>query len=429
MKSDVILIGVLIVAPFLSKAQDDSSTFQVDLEFRPRIEFRNGYGQLPADTTSPAYFGTQRGRLYLTYSRPKFKFHTSLQDVRVWGQFGQKSTNGSLSVFEAYVESHFNEKWSVILGRQGVELDNKRIFSKANWNQHSRAHDGFNFRFRSDRILSEQMFFFNQTSTPNFGTNFSPENFTNYKTLAVQHFKVQLSNRIALTTINAFDGYQNANNNKVMYVRGTSGGRIEYVKKKIYLTLSGYYQYGQLSTGTEVSAFYLQPEIKLKLKKLTTRLGMEYMSGDDASESSERSNSFVPLYGVAHSFMGHMDYFTKFPGDVKGGGIINPYLFLKYDVNKKLSFKVDGHLFYLQNTVVDSLLNPIDSFLGFENDISLRYKINDFITLDYEFSYLLASESMEFLKGGSSDAIPVWSYLMITFKPELFSHTAKINDI
>ncbi len=145
------------------------------------------------------------------------------------------------------------------------------------------------------------------------------------------------------------------------------------------------------------------------------------MSGDDATSTSKLSKSFVPLYGVAWKFMGNMDYFTSFPKDVKNGGLINPYLFLIYEVNKNLSVRADGHLFYLQNKVLDKNKNELNPYLGFENDISFKYKFNNYTTLDFGFSYLIGEESMEILKGIKSSKTPIWSYLMITFKPELFS--------
>ncbi|MCB9201456.1 MAG: alginate export family protein [Flavobacteriales bacterium] len=400
---------------------DSTRKIEVDLEFRPRTEFRYGYQQLRNDTVSPSYFTTNRSRINLTYTQHRFRFHTSFQDVRVFGQYGQKSTSGSLSVFEAYVDAYFNNNWFVRIGRQAVELDNKRLFSKANWDQYSRAHDGFNLTYKNSKVESEAMLFFNQTETPNFGTNFSPTNFSNYKFLALHHFKTKLSNSLDALTINAYDGYQSLSNSEVLYMRGTSGGRLTWHKNDVSATLSGYYQYGQLQSGNKINAYYFQPEIKIKLKNLTSQLGMEYMSGDDTSSKSTVSNSFIPLYGVAHSFMGHMDYFTKFPQNTNNGGLINPYLFLQYDINKKLSLKADAHVFMLQNTVLDKNYNVINPYLGFENDLSIQYKINEFTTLDYEFSYMLPTSSMEVLKGGNHNLLPIWSYLMITFKPNIIN--------
>ncbi|MEO8252761.1 MAG: alginate export family protein [Flavobacterium sp.] len=413
--------SLLVLDAFNQKVNSENKSFSIGLEFRPRFEYRDGYKQLPTDATKPAYFATQRSRLYFNYSQPKFKFHTSIQDIRVWGQYGQSSTSGSLNVFEAYVETAISEHFLVKLGRQKVELDNGRLFSAANWSQTSRAHDGINLIYNNNSIHSEFITAFNQTAERIFETDFAPTTFTNYKMLNVHYLKAKLNDHFSLTTINAADTYESKTNARTSYTRGTSGGRLDFEKGNLYLTLSGYYQYGQLQTGNKISAYYLQPEIQLKTNKLTTRLGAEFLSGDNADKTSDISKSFVPLYGVAWKFMGNMDYFTSFPTDVKKGGLINPYLFFTYDLSKKVALRSDFHLFYLENKVKDNLNNTLNSYLGFENDLSVKYKLNDFITADLGFSYMAAEKSLETLKAGNSNITPVWSYLMITFKPELFS--------
>ena len=398
----------------------ENKEFSIGLEFRPRAEYRDGYKQLPTKDTKAAFFVTQRSRINLDYSQPKFKFHTSIQDLRVWGQYGQTSTSGSLNVFEAYVETGISDAFSIKLGRQKVELDNGRIFSAANWSQAARAHDGINLIYNNNSIHSELITSFNQTSERIFDTDFSPTTFTNYKLLNVHYLKAKLNEHFSLTTINAADSYQSKTNTNTLYTRATSGGRLDFEKENLYLTLSGYYQYGQLQSGTKISAYYFQPEIQLKINKLTTRLGAEFMSGDNAEKPDITSKSFVPLYGVAWRFMGNMDYFINFPSDLKNGGLINPYLDLIYDLNKKLSLRSDFHLFYLQNKVKDNSNNNIHPYLGFENDLSLHYQCNSFTLIDFGFSYMAAEKSMETLKSGNSNITPVWSYVMVTFKPELF---------
>lgn len=398
----------------------ENKDFSIGLEFRPRAEYRDGYKQLPTKDTKAAFFVTQRSRLNFNYEQPKFKFHTSIQDLRVWGQYGQTSTSGSLNVFEAYVETGISDHFSVKLGRQKVELDNGRIFSAANWSQAARAHDGINLIYNNNSIHSELITSFNQTSERIFDTDFSPTTFTNYKLLNVHYLKAKLNEHFSLTTINAADSYQSKTNANTLYTKATSGGRLDFEKGKLHLTFSGYYQYGQLQSGNQISAYYLQPEIQLKSNKLTTRLGAEFMSGDNADKTTAISKSFVPLYGVAWRFMGNMDYFTSFPSDVKNGGLFNPYLFLIYDFNKKFSLRSDFHLFYSGNKVKNDANQTINSYLGFENDLSLHYQCNSFTLIDFGFSYMAAEKSMETLKSGNSNITPVWSYVMVTFKPELF---------
>src|SRR5690606_14811477 len=94
---------------FNEKINLQNKAFTLGLEFRPRMEYRDGYKQLRNDTTQAAFFGTHRSRLNFSYSQPRFKFHTSIQDVRIWGQDGQTSTTGSLNVFEAYVQTYLTD--------------------------------------------------------------------------------------------------------------------------------------------------------------------------------------------------------------------------------------------------------------------------------------------------------------------------------
>lgn len=404
--------------------QNDSTAtkklFVIDLEFRPRAEYRDGYATLPNDTTKPAFFVNQRSRINLTYKREKFIFHTSIQDVRVYGKEGQFSTSGTLDVFEAYVEPTLFKNLSLRIGRQKLEIDNARLFASANWSQQSRAHEGLRLIYETSKLTTDLTGAFSQGKENIFETNFSPTQFNNYKILGVHHLKYNVNKNFVVTTLNTVDGFESKKNADVLFLRATSGGRLTFEQGNFYATLSGYYQYGTNPDGKEINAFYYQPELKLKLNKLTARLGAEITSGDDALTPSSTSTSFVPLYGVAHRFMGNMDYFTSFPNDVKNGGLINPYLFLIYQVNKKLSLRADGHLFYSENNVLDVNNNKINAFLGFENDLSFRYKFNDYTTFDFGFSYLLAEKSMETIKTGNSNTTPIWSYMMITFKPELF---------
>jgi len=386
-------------------AQKDS-TIKIDLslEFRPRSEYRDGFKQLPTDSSAAAFFVSNRSRLNFSIKKQGFQFHTSLQDVRVWGQFGQNSTNGSLSVFEIYGTQRLSNNWKVKLGRQGVELDNGRLFSQANWSQESKAHDGINLIFNSKNLNSELMGFFNQSGENTFGTDYNLAK-TNYKTLNIHYLEAKLSKSFTIMTMNAFDGYQSVSNSNTLYVRGTSGGRITYKNKIIEATTSSFYQYGQLQSGQEIASYYINPEVAINTKKIEARLGCEIVSGDDAKNPSTVSNSFQTLYGVAFKFMGHLNYFTQFPKDTKGAGLVNPYLFFAYDLNEKLQIRSDFHLFAIQNNfIVNNEL--INKYLGFEQDLKMKFKLNDFTSIDAGFSYMIAEKSMEYLKGGSIKYTP-----------------------
>lgn len=414
-----LFIGYLATVCCLAQAQNDTTkTFDLGLEFRPRFEYRDGYRQLPSDTTNAAFFVSSRTRLLLDYKQNKSAFHLSLQDVRIWGQNGNSLATGSFGIFESFACLALKKNWNITIGRQAVELDNGRLFSRANWNQTSRAHDGIRLNYEAKRFSSAFFAFYNQNKANIFGTNYG---LNYYKYLFLNYSTYHLGDHWFMNFLNAFDGFEGITNEQVIFVRGTSGGRIEYKSKPVEITVAAYYQYGQLSSGAPISAYYVQPSIKLKQKKWTLDAGMEYLSGDYPQSLSTTSHSFSTLYGVAFKFMGHLDYFTSFPEDVNGAGLINPFLFLDYDLSDKLRFKLESHLFYTQRDLVSKDNAVMSPYLGFESDFKLKYSFHPDLFLDFGFSMMAATKSMAVLKTGNYAKTPVFSFLMLTWKPKLLA--------
>ena len=420
-----LIIGVFSSLSVASFSQSDSTrSFELDLEFRPRFEYRDGYKSLTADTLKPASFISQRSRLNLNFTQKKFNFYFSAQDVRTFGQNGSSTANTSIGVFEAYASFPLGNQWNIIIGRQSVELDNGRLLSRANWNQFSLSHDGFSLNYKTTKLSNDFLFFYNQVGEPVFGNNYAP-NF--YKYLFVQFAEYQPTQTFEIKVLNIVDGYQGLNNPTAVYARATSGGRLEYQGKTIHATVSAYYQYGHDNTGRQISAYYAQPEIGFKKKKFGAQLGMEYVSGDDAANPSSINNSFSTLYGVAFKFMGHMDYFTSFPNDVRGAGLINPYLFLEYKLSKKWWFKLESHAFLLQNTLYDMAGSELNPYLGIESDVVIKYTISNEMFFDFGLSAMSASSTMGEIKTGDFRKTPVYSYFMFTWKPTLLRFQQPIN--
>jgi hypothetical protein len=397
--------------------------FIVEAEIRPRTEYRHGYRQLMPDTARPAFFTDQRSRLYFTYKTYRFIFHTSFQDVRVWGEQDPTTTNATVQVFEAYAEPSLTDKISVRVGRQKIMYDNQRLFAQNNWRQTGRAHEALRFMYRNTRLEADLIGAFNQENGAQdryTETDYSP-GFNNYKFLAANFIKWKYTDKITLTLINASDGFQDDSVKRENHFRFTNGGRIEYTQERLYLTVAGYYQYGRTRFGQNLRAFYVQPEVKYQLKpNFSIVLGAELLSGNDATKSDSTSHSFDPLYGVAHRFMGSMDYFTRFPGDLNNAGLLNPYLLLFYDLSKKISLRADGHLFYSQNDFVSNE-TVIPRYLGFENDLLFIFNANKFTELQVGYSYLLPTQSMQYIKRfGNYKNWQDWAFIMVTFTPELY---------
>lgn len=395
---------------------------RIDAEFRPRTEFRNGYQQLRNDSSSGAFFTNQRLRLTANYLYDnRFAMHLSVQDLRVWGQQDPRSASATLQIFEGWVEPYINNKLSVRIGRQPLVYDNQRLFAENDWRLCAAVHDALNFRYNTERLSSELALAFNQSSERYFGTDYAPQGFTNYKFLAVNYLRYKTGDLITITAINSTDGYQDKINPELMHLRYTLGGRLEYDNNGIYATFSGYYQWGKNSSGTDLEAWYIQPEVRITSPgKLVTRLGVEIMSGNNNSLTLNTDHAFVPLYGVAHRFNGSMDLITRFPGDVSGAGLINPYLFFTKALSARFEVRADFHTFHLQQDYYDNDDIKVDRYLGFENDFLLTYKPNPVTKIDLGVSYMLPTESFEAVKkSGSSKYNLTWLYLSMTFRPQL----------
>ena len=112
MKRTCLLIAILTLSGIQSlsaqkeggETNPDKKEFTVSLEFRPRTEYRNGYRVMRSDSTHAAVFTEGRSRLLFNFKMKNFIFHTSFQDIRVWGEKDPRSTAGTLQIFEAYVE-------------------------------------------------------------------------------------------------------------------------------------------------------------------------------------------------------------------------------------------------------------------------------------------------------------------------------------
>ena len=65
----------------------------------------------------------------------------------------------------------------------------------------------------------------------------------------------------------------------------------------------------------------------------------------------------------------------------------------------------------------------MDANLGTELDLTLGYNFSKSIGVSGGHSMMFATESMEVIKGGDKDENNSWTWLMVTFKPSLFSST------
>ena len=97
MRKQYVLIGLLALMFQFSQAQ-----FTLDGEFRPRTEYRHGYGNLIANDADAGFATSTRLRLNAGYKTEAYQFYVSLQDVLVWGENRQLKPEDSNNSFSSF---------------------------------------------------------------------------------------------------------------------------------------------------------------------------------------------------------------------------------------------------------------------------------------------------------------------------------------
>ncbi len=179
-------VSTVLVALFTTY----TATAQVTLggQLRTRAEFRNGTGTLRPTNNDPAFFLSQRTRLSFGYKQSRVIFHTTLQDVRVWGQDASTistADGAKLGVHEAWAEVILtNEKdgapqksaieyFSIKTGRQELNYDDGRLLGNHDWAQQARRHDVLVFKLLNKGWQADAGFAFNRnTDAFNYNGNY-----------------------------------------------------------------------------------------------------------------------------------------------------------------------------------------------------------------------------------------------------------------
>ncbi|GAA4122486.1 hypothetical protein [Flavobacterium chungbukense] len=386
----------------------------MNVEIRPRAEFTSNYILPPNDSIDPYFYITQRNRISFQYSQEKWFMKSDVQEIHLWDQENSTSKVGSVNFYQLFLETKFRNV-NFRLGRQSILLDNGRLFSDAPWAQQSRAHEGIRIMKYSEHFSNDLFFLFTRNYNTSFEATYSPVASNKYKYMLVYNFSYHINKNFSFNTINTVDFLQRANS-ETLYARATTGGRIEFKNKQWYYTLNSYFQLGQNQKGQQLLAYYFQPEVKVSLENSTWRFGAEFISGTSSQLNAENSRDFDVLYGVTWKFNGNMNVFTRFPADVGGRGLVNPYLFASFPLNTKLTLRSDFHLFYTQYPLIDDMNQEMSRFLGFENDISVKYVPVKGLEINGAFSFYKSTDSMKNLpKVQNENKLSFWSYLMVSY--------------
>jgi hypothetical protein len=428
-------------------------------QIRERVEVRAGQGTLQPQAVRPGVFTSQRTRLNVGFSGYRFKAFASIQDVRVWGQDASTinrtttEANNGVLVNEAWGEVILNdtistiENLSIKAGRQEISYDDQKVLGGLDWLQQGRRHDALILKYANKGWIADLGFAFNQNRELNTGTVYNGTNpayaagtngiGTLYKSFQYLYIdkKFFFGDLSFLFFNEDFNQYTSATAGTPpvttktytsgVWSRNTVGIYFNTtIKRQLNLTGSIYHQGGHDKDGLKVNANLFSITSSLQLgRKWFVGPGVDYLSGDDGTQTATENNRFDPLYGTPHKFWGYMDYFYVASPFGKQG-LLNYFFKAKYNCKDNLSFLVDVHGFQAANKVSDGAGGEQSPYLGTEIDLTARYNLTKMIGLELGYGRMLAKNTLasaQVKNVANADLSPNFGYIMLTIKPNFLA--------
>ncbi|MFT6996122.1 MAG: hypothetical protein ACJA1P_002869 [Maribacter sp.] len=426
-KEQYVVLGLFLLATQFITAQ-----FTIDGEFRPRTEYRHGFGSIIADDADAGFGISTRARVNFGYADESYKVYLSLQDVMTWGENRQllpADANNSFAVFEAWGELTLGEGFSTKIGRQTLDYDDQRILGSVGWAQQARNHDAALLKYKKDKFLLDVGLAFNQDKADlsgfsSVGTEYTTTGFFSYKAMQYVYLKQSWDSFSGslLVLNNGFQEYEDDGTTP----DGTSslltfGTHLGYKKGKLGLDSNIFLQTGKRQGEVAVKGAYLA-SLDLSLKasdKVTLGAGVEIISGNDGDAGE--TGAFFPLYGTNHKFNGFMDYFYV-GNHANSIGLLDVHVSANFKLNATSSLMIKALNFSGEQELASG-----EKSLGTEIDLVFAKKFKGY-GLAIGYSQMFASDGMYELKGITEDAAAGgqnWAWAMLTIKPKFLNSAAK----
>jgi len=453
--------------------------FNLSGEFRPRVEYRDGYSKLHDSSKTGVTDILGRNRLVADFSDDHFSARFSLQHAYVYGENNYASdtiTKNTINIYEAWFRYNFTKRLGIQIGRQELVYDDQRLFGNSNWNAKGATHDLVMFRWNyPDLSYVRDLGFAVNNAAPMSATLASYNLVKNYKYMAFLYeqkkfLKDQLTASVlvitdifqkpAVTTsttrtdtVEVYDnlgnviGYtlvpvtttKSTSDPEMLYGRITFGGTATYTWKKLKVSGSGFYQTGHFSDGRKINAGFYGGWVSYKiLKPVTLLVGYERLSGNDFSDTANigsKLTGFSTLYGTGHSLYGYMDMFNSQVTSGTSPGLTDLYARATVAFSTKASLEATWRMFGLAKEYLE-VKNPaagklpftkVDKNLGHEIDLMFVYKPVKNFEVNAAYCFFLPTESMETLNGlktGTAEWAQ-YAYVMLTYKPTFFNSDKK----
>ena len=128
---------------------------------------------------------------------------------------------------------------------------------------------------------------------------------------------------------------------------------------------------------------------------LSATMCIDYLSGNNTTDSSDKDKVFSPFSGTNHKFYGFMDYYyVSYTPKV---GLLNPYISATVKTSEKGNLSATGHYFRSAGKIDGKTRH-----LGVEADLVYTHKLQPFASLQVGYSVHKVSGSYNTLRGFSA---------------------------
>jgi hypothetical protein len=420
MKKQYVILTLLLASFQFANAQ-----FTLDGEFRPRSEYRNGFGDLISKNADAGFGVSTRVRLNTSYMTDNYWVYISLQDVMVWGENRQilpYDQNNSFAVFQAWAELKLGENTSTRVGRQVLSYDDQRILGGLDWAQQGRNHDAALIKYKKDNFMLDFALAFNQdysnpTGFQSASTAYNTTGYFSYKTMQMFYMK-QAWDKFSGSLLLLNNGFQefDATTGDADGVSNlqTLGTHLNYKNGSFGLDANAFLQTGKRQGGVDVKGAYLLGlDATYKASsKVGLGAGLEMISGNDGGVGE--TGAFFPLYGTNHKFNGFMDYFYV-GNHANSIGLVDFHVSANFTLSNSSSLMVKALNFSGEQELASG-----EKSLGTELDLVYSKSFKGY-KLVLGYSQMFANDGMYELKGITETAAAGtqnWAWAMLVIKPE-----------
>jgi hypothetical protein len=350
----------------------------------------------------------------------------------------------SLNFYQAWVRYRFTKNFSLQLGRIEIDYDEGRFFQARDWSNLVTSHNAIIAHYVApDSGLWTDMGFAANRFNQVYAVFSTSPSLNGYRYMAYWYFLKKLfDDQLTLNFTDIFNADDNGINPSVLYGRNTVGGSAWLAWPKWDLNLAGYYQFGHITDGRRLSAFYYAGYFSFHpLEWFSLMPAFEHLSGDNIADSASWKHvvhGFSLLYGNVNNSFGQSGLFYTMRSNLHPA-TNNMYFKATFLLSEKLSIEgtyhwitIPDHYRYEINSDSSAIvLVKVPPTLMQEGDIKITWLPLKTLEINLFYSLIFPGPGMKNYNGwGFNQNKPVsYSYLEIEWTPVIYPFRKKKHSM